>query len=269
MAYDGLCMIMTAMKNNFLTDPLLASQKRIRHGFFTRRGGHSSGQYTSLNCGFCSGDDLAVVARNRAEVGKALGVPGEALCTAYQIHSPDVVTLTAPWHWEDAQEADALVTKTPGVALGVLTADCVPVLFADAQAGVIGAAHAGWKGAFGGVLENTVKAMQGLGAAPGRITAAIGPAIQQPSYEVGPEFYDRLVAAESANTRYFTPSPKPGHHLFNLPEYVKNRLGRMGLGAINLLASDTCSGEDDFFSFRRATLRGEPVYGRHVSAIIL
>lgn len=252
----------------FLTAPGL-NKKNIRHGFFSRRGGHSNGQYTSLNCGFGSGDDLGIVARNRAEVGKALGVPGEAVCTAYQVHSPTCVILDAPWQWREAQEADALATKTPGVALGILTADCVPVLFADHEAGVIGAAHAGWKGAFGGVLENTVEAMKNLGSRPAAITAAIGPAIQQASYEVGPEFYDRLVAADSANNRYFTPSPKPGHHLFNLPEYVKNRLSRLGLGAINLLANDTCSGEDDFFSFRRATLRGEPVYGRQISAIIL
>lgn len=251
-----------------LSCPALSAQKRIRHGFFTRRGGHSHGLYTSLNCGFGSGDDLDVVARNRAEVARALDAPAESLCTAYQIHSPAVATLSAPWAWRDAPEADALVTKTPGIALGILTADCLPVLFADSEARVIGAAHAGWKGAVGGVLEATIEEMIKLGARPASIIATIGPAIAQSSYEVGPEFRERFVNESADNAKFFTPSPKPGHHQFDLRGYAASRLSRLGI-SVNHVENDTASQEDAFFSFRRATLRAEPVYGRHISAITL
>ncbi|MBY0407588.1 MAG: peptidoglycan editing factor PgeF [Rickettsiales bacterium] len=253
----------------FLTCPTLSEQKNIRHGFFTRRGGKSSGWYNALNCGFGSGDNLDIVAENRDIVARALGVRGEQLVSAYQIHSPNVVTLVQPWTRETAQEGDALVTKTPGVALGILTADCVPILFADSEARVIGAAHAGWKGAFTGVVENTLAAMETLGADRSRIHAAIGPAINQSSYEVGPEFKDRLTQQAPEKERFFLPSLKQGHHMFDLKGYVRKQLQQADIGTINTLANDTCSEEDDFFSFRRATLRQEPVYGRQISAIML
>lgn len=251
----------------FLTCPLLSTQKTVSHGFFTRRGGHSTGLYDSLNCGLGSGDDLAVVARNRNIVAQALG--GDTLCTAYQIHSPHVATLTSPWDARSAPEADAIVTAIPGVALGILTADCVPVLFSDSAAGVIGAAHAGWKGAYGGVVEATITAMTRLGASRARIAASIGPAIAQHSYEVGPEFRERLVFQDTANAQFFIPSHRPGHQWFNLKSYVHLQLEKAHIAAINELANDTASEEDDFFSFRRATLRQEPVYGRQISAIML
>ncbi len=252
-----------------LTCPELSKQKNIRHGFFTRQGGKSFGLYNSLNCGYGSGDDLEIVAHNRDVVAKALGAEGKALCTAYQIHSPTVATLGAPWAWKDAPEADALVTATPGVALGILTADCVPILFSDSHARVIGAAHAGWKGAYGGVAAATITAMEKLGATKENITATIGPAIAQMSYEVGPEFKERLAVQNPENTHLFTPSTKANHHMFDLKGYVQRSLKAAGLGAINMLENDTCSEEDAFFSFRRATLRQEPVYGRHISAIML
>ena len=252
-----------------LTASELALFPGIRHGFFTRRGGKSDGLYSALNCGFGSGDDLEIVAYNRSEVARALGTTGENLCSAYQIHSPKAVTLTVPWTRETAPEADAMVTSTPGVALGILTADCVPVLFADPVAKVIGAAHAGWKGAYSGVIENTLAAMEALGAARTHITTAIGPAIEQRSYEIGSEFRDRLLTQEPENDRFFISSLRDNHHMFNLKGYVKSRLTNAGIGSINMLANDTCSEEGDFFSFRRATLRQEPVYGRQISAIIL
>ncbi len=252
-----------------LTCPTLSTIPGIRHGFFPRTGGKSTGLYTSLNCGFGSGDNLATVTENRGIVARSLGTTGESLCTAYQIHSPTVVTLTAPWAQKNAPEADALVTATPGIAIGILTADCVPILFVDPAAKIIGAAHAGWKGAYGGVIENTLAGMEALGATRSHITAAIGPAIEQKSYEVGPEFRDRLVAENIENDRFFIPSLLENHHMFDLKGYVKEKLMAARLGTVNVLANDTCSEEDSFFSFRRATLRQEPVYGRQVSAIIL
>jgi polyphenol oxidase len=247
----------------------LAALSHIRHGFFTRRGGVSHGLYASLNCGPGSGDDMEHVRENRARVAASLHVPAYALVTAHQIHSPTAVTVTKPWQQGDAPQADALVTATPGIALGVLTADCVPVLFAAKGKHVIGAAHAGWKGAIGGVLEATLAAMQQLGANPADVVASIGPAISQSSYEVGDEFHDRFAQESPENARFFVPSTKPGHQLFDLTGYVRMRLARAGVGTINLLAQDTRMQEDVFFSFRRATLAGEPVYGRQISAITL
>jgi len=253
----------------FVTCPLLAQQPGIRHGFFGRRGGVSGGHYASLNCGYGSGDDLQHVASNRVIVAEAIGITSPSLCTAYQIHSPTVVTLTEPWNWRDAPEADAMATNIPGIGLGILTADCLPVLFADSKHRVIGAAHAGWKGAFSGVIEATLAAMEKLGATLATTVATIGPAIAQGSYEVGDEFHERFIKQEAGNTVYFIRGARPGHFLFDLKAYAKDRLRDAGVSQINVLADDTCLQENDFFSFRRATLRGEPVYGRQISAIVM
>lgn len=252
-----------------VTCPALSTLKGIRHGFFGRGGGVSSGLYASLNCGYGSGDDIAHVAGNRALVAASLRVDTSALCTAYQIHSPRAVVITRPWHWSNAPEADAIVTAEPGIAVGVLTADCVPVLLADGKKYIVAAVHAGWKGAFGGVLEATLDAMTGLGAKLENITAAIGPAIAQGSYEVGAEFHERFLLADANNNLYFIHGQREGHYLFDLKAYVKDRLRNAGIQQVNMLAQDTCLQENDFFSFRRATLRGEAAYGRQISAISL
>jgi len=238
----------------------------VRHGFFIRQGGVSAGIYGSLNCGFGSDDEAANVAENRARIKGKLGAA--ELLTAYQIHSPDVITVERPWQPADSPKADAPVTDRPGVALGILTADCTPVLFADAEAGVIGAAHAGWKGALTGVLEATVAAMGKLGARAGRITAAVGPCIRQPSYEVGPEFVERFTAAEAGNTDFFVPSERDGHAMFDLAGYVRRRLDA-AVGTVEDTAADTCADEERFFSYRRTTLNGGGDYGRNLSAIVL
>lgn len=247
----------------------LSQIKSIRHGFFTRQGGVSDGLYASLNCGPGSGDDLSKVWENRSRVEKALGQDKGSLVTCHQIHSATVKIVTRAWEHKDAPQADAMVTKTPGIALGILTADCLPILFADPKAKVIGAAHAGWKGAFDGVIENTLEAMRNLGANINDIVATIGPGIAQESYEVGPEFYARFVQQNIANNAFFADAARHGHHLFDLKAYAAVRLQNAGLAPINILAHDTCLEEDAFFSFRRATLRGEKAYGRQVSAIIL
>ena len=238
----------------------------IRHGFFTREGGVSEGHYASLNCGFGSGDEPARVAENRARIAGRLAVPAGHLVTVYQIHSPEVVVAERPWAPGDAPQADAMVTDRPGLALGILTADCVPVLFADPEAGVIGAAHAGWKGARGGVVAGTVAAMVRLGADPARMVAAVGPCIAQGSYEVGPEFPGQFDAADAG---FFTPSAKPGHFLFDIGGLVERRLADQGIPLVGRCAADTAAEEQRFFSYRRATLRGEPVYGRGLSVIVL
>jgi YfiH family protein len=251
------------------TCPQLSQARGVRHGFFGRAGGVSTGLYASLNCGYGSGDDTALVAENRAIVADTLGVDPAALITAYQIHSPKAVTVDKAWHWSNAPEADALVTAEPGIALGILTADCVPVLLADRRRHVIGAAHAGWKGAFGGVLEATVDAMLQLGANRDTMVATLGPAIAQGSYEVGAEFLERFVAQDSGNTLYFVPSVHQGHHMFDLKAYVKDRLRNAGVAQVSLMGHDTCAQEEQFFSFRRSTLRREPAYGRQIAAITL
>ncbi len=250
-----------------VTCPALSSLDGIEHGFFTREGGVSTGTYASLNCGFGSGDDLAKVAQNRAYVARALGV--DNLCTAHQIHSPTTVILSEPWEWKNAPEADALATRTPGIAIGVLTADCLPILMADATARVIAAAHAGWKGAISGVVESAIAAMETLGAQRANIAASIGPAIAYCSYEVGEEFRARFLEESVSNEAYFTPSSREGHSMFDLKSYAQSRLQAAGIGRINVLAHDTCLEENTFFSYRRACLQGETVYGRQVSAITL
>lgn len=241
----------------------------VRHGFFTRQGGVSEGIFASLNCSFGSGDDTERVARNRRQAMARLGCEAERLVTCYQIHSAGAVAVETPWDRADAPRADAMATRRKGVVLGILTADCVPVLLADKEAGVIGAAHAGWRGALTGVLEAAIAAMVGLGAAAGRIEAGIGPAIAQTSYEVGPEFPVPFLAENPANAEFFIPSPRSGHFLFDLPAYVENRLAQAGLRLVLRAPHDTAAEEERFFSYRRACLRGEPDYGRGLSAIVL
>jgi YfiH family protein len=253
----------------------LESIPGIAHGFFGRAGGVSGGIYDSLNCGPGSDDARANVLENRRRVSAAMG--GTALVTVGQVHSPDVLTVTRPWdigrvQAEDALTVplgDAMVTAIPGIALGILTADCAPVLFADAEAKVIGAAHAGWKGALTGVLEGTLAAMEKLGARRTGIAAAIGPCIGQANYEVGPEFLVRFAGAGAGNAKYFVPSDRAEHHRFDLESFVADRLAEAGVDRIARLATCTYAHAADFFSFRRATHRGEKDYGREISVIAL
>jgi YfiH family protein len=244
-----------------------ARRSGIRHGFFTRNGGVSTGLYAGLNVGMGSGDDRASVLENRARVARWMGVAPDSLVSIHQVHSPDVIVVTEPWGAE-RPKADAMVTAMPGVAIGVLAADCGPVLFADARARVIGAAHAGWKGALTGVLESTIAAMEGLGARRENIVAELGPSISARNYEVGPEFVVRFVEASAANKRYFMPSPKPGHAWFDLNRYTVDRLDAAGVKA-GFLDRCTYAEEENFYSYRRATHRGESDYGRQISAIVL
>jgi len=241
----------------------------IAHGFFGREGGVSHGIYASLNCGPGSKDDPGAVAENRRRVADALA-PEVRLISLSQVHSPIVHTLPA-WGNEDGRrlEGDGMVTATQGLSLGILTADCAPVLFADAKAGVIGAAHAGWKGALGGVLEATLEAMEKLGASRGRISAAIGPSISQKNYEVGADFRDRFLETGARHQRFFIPSDREGHFRFDLPGYAADRLTQAGTGSVETLGICTYPAENGFFSFRRTTHAGEPDYGRQISAIVL
>ena len=242
---------------------------RIRHGFFTRQGGVSAGIYASLNCGYGSNDESSNVTENRRRALALIGLPPDALATTYQIHSADVVEVTKPWPLEARPRVDAMVTTRPGVALGIATADCVPVLLADAEAGVIGAAHAGWRGAVTGVVEAVVHSMVERGAEPGRMRAVVGPCIAQASYEVGPEFPQPFLQQDPENRRFFVPSKRAGHFMFDLPGYVVSRLRRLGIGGAVSVGRDTCAEADMFFSYRRTTLAGEKDYGRGLSVIAL
>ncbi len=239
----------------------------IRHAFFTREGGVSEGIYAGLNGGTGSRDDQDRVAENRARMAASLGVPAGHLLTAWQIHSPDCVVVDTPW--DERPKADAVATATPGIAAAVSIADCGPVLFADPEARVVGAAHAGWKGAVGGVLDSTLARMEELGARRERIVAAIGPLIRQPSYEVGPDFIEKLTALDAANESFLIASERAHHARFDLPGYIAARLARLGVGTIDDLGLDTYSDEARFYSYRRATHRNEPDYGRLVAAITL
>jgi YfiH family protein len=243
---------------DFLTGDLPA-----RHGFFTRNGGVSTGAYTSLNCGFSGADNTANIRENRARVAQALGVAPEALLGLKQVHGTEVITVTTPWAIGAGPEADALVTSTPGLALGVITADCAPVLFADTTGRIIGAAHAGWRGAFLGVLEATVEAMRALGAQD--IHAAIGPCIHQASYEVSADLRTPIVEDNAAAARFFTPG-RPERWQFNLPGYCAARLAQAGV-AVDILPNDTCADETNFFSYRRKTLRHEAATGHQISVV--
>jgi YfiH family protein len=237
----------------------------IAHGFFGRTGGVSAGIYDSLNCGPGSGDDLAAVTRNRERVADHFHAE---LVTLHQMHSATAVPVSVAWG--DARPlADGVATKTPGIALGILTADCAPVLFADAKARVIGAAHAGWKGALGGIVESTLAAMEELGATRANIAVAVGPCIAQANYEVGAEFRDTFLKADAANAAFFIVSDRADHFRFDLEGYVLDRLRRAGLRDVKGLAADTYAREAEFFSFRRATHRSEPSYGRQISVIVL
>ena len=240
----------------------------IDHAFFTRRGGVSTGIFASLNGGQGSADDAANVMENRARMAHSLGVAPEHLVTVHQVHSPDALVVEGPWPGE-RPKADGMVTRTPGLALAVLSADCGPVLFADAQARVIGACHSGWKGAFTGVLEGTVEAMERLGADRARIVAVLGPTISGAAYEVGPEFVARFTSEDAALARFFKPSPREGHAWFDLPGFIGTRLRKAGIGHFTNLGLCTYSDPELFYSYRRTTHRGEPDYGRLVSAITL
>lgn len=238
----------------------------LRHGFFGRAGGASSGVFQGLNCGHGSSDQTEAVTINRARVAEAMDLPPEALIGVHQVHSADVITVTAPL--TTAPRADALVTATPGLALSVLTADCQPVLLADAQAGVIGAAHAGWKGAIAGILDATVAAMQALGADPARIHAVIGPTISQRAYEVGPDFFDTVMAEDDSAARYFAQGTGDRLH-FDLPGYGLHRLRAAGVGHVEWTRHCTYSDPDRFFSYRRSVHQREADYGRLIATIRL
>jgi polyphenol oxidase len=241
----------------------------VRHAFFTRDGGVSEGCFASLNCGFGSGDAADNVARNRAAAMLRLGLPEDRLVTCRQTHSAEIVTVERVWRREAAPRADGLVTRIPGIALGVLAADCAPVLLFDPDSRVVGAAHAGWRGALGGVLEATVSSMERLGAQRRRVRAGIGPCIGRASYEVGPEFESQFVAADAGNRAFFAPAPRPGRFLFDLAGYIANRLERIGVARVAHTGDDTVANPARFFSYRRACLAGETAYGRGLSAIAL
>jgi YfiH family protein len=247
----------------------LSNLPGIRHGFFTRGGGVSEGLYESLNGGVGSEDSPAKVAENRARMAARLGVTPERFLTAYQIHSPEVVVAETPWPSSERPRADAIVTRAPGLAIGISTADCGPLLLADAQARVIGAAHAGWRGALTGVIEQTVAAMEKLGAERGRIVAAAGPMIRQPNYEVGQDLVDRFIAVDANTIRFFKPAKRPGHAMFDLAGYIVSRLRRAEIAAIEDLGHCTYADAAQFYSYRRATHLAEPDYGRHINAIAL
>lgn len=247
----------------------LTADTGIRHAFFTRRGGVSEGLFGTLNCGFGSGDAPHRVADNREIAMARLGLPADRLVTLRQTHSAKVVTAERPWRREEAPSADGLVTAISGIALGVLAADCAPILLHDPVARVIGAAHGGWRGAFGGIVDAAISRMAALGAARPRIRAAIGPCIGRRSYEVGPEFPQPFVADDPGNMRFFAPAPRPGRFLFDLRGYIAHRLARAGIATVEIVPHDTVADEDRFFSYRRACLRGERSYGRGLSAIVL
>ena len=246
-----------------------SSLATIPHGFLGRRGGVSTGIHAGLNVGWGSDDEREAIAENRHRAVNAV-LPGAALVTVHQVHSPDVVTVTEPWPDDSRPKADALVTNRPGLLLGILTADCAPVLLADVQAGVIGAAHAGWKGALAGVTDATIAAMEALGAKRERIAAAIGPCIAQASYEVDDDFEARFDVADTSgsggNARFFKLG-REGHAWFDLEGYVAMRLETAGVGTVEKLALDTYADESRFYSYRRATHRSEPGYGREIAVI--
>lgn len=237
----------------------------VAHGFLGRRGGVSTGVHAGLNVGLGSQDDPAIIVENRRRATEAV-LPGARLATVHQVHSADGVAVIEPFAGRLRPHADALVTDRPGLAIGILTADCAPALFADAQAGVVGAAHAGWKGALGGVTDSTIALMETLGAKRERIAAAVGPCIARASYEVDDGFFRRFAEADPANERFFADG-KPGHHQFDLEAYVAHRLAAAGIRTVEMLGEDTYAQPDRFFSYRRATHAGESDYGRQISII--
>lgn len=256
----------TASHLDPITLPHLAAGN-LRHGFFTRQGGVSSGLYASLNCGPGSADDAMAVQTNRARVAAHMGA-ADRLATLYQVHGNAVIEVGADYDFSTRPKADGLVTKQPGIALGILAADCAPVLFADAQGGVIGACHAGWRGALYGAADATIAAMEKLGAQRSRIKAAIGPCIRQASYEVSDPFRDTFLKEASGNAAWFGQGERPGHWQFDLPGYLLQRLRGLDVDAVDC-GLDTRSDAERFFSYRRMTLAGEADYGRQISAIAL
>lgn len=252
-----------------LTDDALNNLPNIRHGFFTRQGGVSTGLYGSLNCGLGSNDALETVRANRAIAAKQFGVEAGQLVTMFQVHGANVAVVTKPWTDIDAPDVDGVVTNQPGIMLGALAADCAPLLFADAEAGVIGACHAGWKGALAGVAQETVKAMEGLGADRSRVIAAIGPCISFQSYEVGPEFRAPFMVQDEANAAFFAKGDRADRERFDLRGYLVHRLTGFGLQTIAPSPHDTLNEDERFFSYRRSCHRQEPDYGRNLSAIML
>lgn len=256
------------MSNPSQPRPLVSDRLIARHGFFTRDGGVSTGALASLQCGFgAETDDRAHVVENRARVARALGGDPARLVTAHQVHSARAVVVADPWRPEDAPEADALVTDRPDIVIGVLTADCAPCLLEDPAAGIVGAAHAGWKGAFDGVLGATVAAMETLGARRERIRLAIGPTIGPADYEVGPEFIERFVAADEAHRAYFSHPDDRGHANFDLPAFLIAQAQALGLEDAVWIGVSTLSDPARCYSYRRATQAGETEYGRLLSAI--
>lgn len=257
--------------NNNVSETLeaasLGALAGVRHAFFTRRGGVSEGIYAGLNGGVGSSDARAAVQENRRRIAAHFDLPAERLLTLYQIHSATVITVEEPFAADARPQADALVTDRPGMLLGVASADCGPLLFADQEAGVIGAAHAGWKGAFGGVIEATLDHMEKLGARRERIAVALGPTISRKAYEVGPEFVARFTQTDPGLARHFAPSSRAGHAWFDLPSYIAERARAAGAGSFEDLGLCTYSDEERFYSFRRATHRGEADYGRLIAAI--
>jgi purine-nucleoside/S-methyl-5'-thioadenosine phosphorylase / adenosine deaminase len=251
-----------------LESPLLSAIPGLRHAFFTRDGGVSDGIYGSLNGGIGSNDDPANVAENRRRMAQRMGVAPGCFLSVHQIHSPDVAVATSPWDNASRPRADAIVTRTEGLAIGATAADCGPVLLVDPNARVIGAAHAGWKGALTGIVESTVDAMEKLGADRAGIVAAIGPLIRQPSYEVGNEFVERFLQADAENVLFFIPSARAGHAMFDLAGFIRMRLENAGVLVIDDIGADTYS-DERFYSYRRSVHRKEPDYGRHVHAIVL
>lgn len=255
-----------------ITDPVLDGVRRVRHAFFTRQGGVSQGVYASLNTGYGSGDDRKAITENRRLAMAAFDLPLTALNTVYQFHGTDVAVADRNWDLADAPRADAMVTDRPGIAIGIMTADCVPVLFAgQAPDGrkIIGGAHAGWRGAVSGVLDSTVAAMEELGATRDTIRAAIGPCIGVKSYEVGPEFPKPFLDQDPQNARFFRPGIRKGHPMFNIAGYVESRLAAAYVRQVGRIDADTCADEDRFFSYRRKTLNGDADYGREMSAIMI
>ncbi len=250
-----------------ITAPQLERADNLRHGFFGRRGGVSEAPFASLNCGPGSGDHAERVIENRGRAMAALGLDAAALVTARQVHSSAVAVIESPT--DDPGRVDGMLTTTPGLALGILSADCAPVLFADAGAGVVGAAHAGWRGALAGVLEAVIAAMTAAGAAAENITAVVGPCIHQASYEVDARFRADFIAADPAFAAFFSPGTRSGHHQFDLPGLVAARIGAAGVGVVSVLDNDTCADRGRFFSYRRGRLEGISQYGRGLSAISL
>ena len=251
-----------------LESPLLSAVPGLRHAFFSREGGVSDGIYACLNGGLGSNDDPANVAENRRRMAEHMGVPPSHFLGVHQIHSPDAVVATGPWEGASRPRADAIVTRTAGLAIGVTAADCAPILFVDPNARVIGAAHAGWKGALTGIVESTVEAMEGLGGKRANIVAAIGPLIRQHSYEVGNEFVERFLEADAENALFFLPAARAGHAMFDLGGFIRRRLENAGVLVVDDIGVDTYS-DQRFFSYRRSVHRQEPDYGRHVHTIVL